>query len=68
MKGTDIDLTLAALPNNRQAYKILQVKWALMKMSQNDLRPVWYIYLNNRFQFLNNITYIFKYFFTYMYF
>ena len=32
------------------------------------LGPVWYIYLNTCFQFLNNITHIFIHFFTYTYF
>ena len=40
-----------------------------MKGNQiQNLGPVWYMCLNTRFQFLNNVIHIFKYFFTYTYF
>ena len=36
--------------------------------TQNDLGPVWWVSLNSHFHILNNITHIFTYFFTHMYF
>ena len=33
-----------------------------------NLRGVWIVFLNNYFQFLNNITFIFTHFFTHTYF
>ena len=37
------------------------------KVLSRNSRPVWYMYLNNNFQFLNNIIHIFIHFFTYKY-
>ena len=34
----------------------------------NEYEGVWWVFLNNNFQFLNNILRIFIYFFTHMYF
>ena len=65
------DLDITKLNNNKfegTGYLIKSMKFQLQCWNLGHLEGVWFVFLNNSFQFLNNISRILMYLFTHTYF